>query len=63
MIADTESDRKDFDRRIIEIKIERFREQCHAYLKQLPIFKRQLGQINSKEASNQYVQQLSKLIQ
>lgn len=58
-----ENDAGGVDRKDIEYKVERFREQSQIYLNRLPPLKRQLEEINRLQQFDLYVQNLSKKIQ
>jgi hypothetical protein len=55
-----EQENDDINRRGIEFKVERFREQSQLYLNRLPVLKRQLNEINRLHQFDLYVQKLSK---
>lgn len=59
MNSDIEQDEPNrANRRDIELKIERFREQSQVYLCRLPLLKRQLHEINRLQQFELYVQKL-----
>ena len=59
MNSENEQDEPDrANRREIELKIERFREQSQVYLCRLPLLKRQLHEINRLQQFDLYVQKL-----
>jgi hypothetical protein len=60
MHSDNEQENDDINRRGIEFKVERFREQSQLYLNRLPVLKRQLNEINRLHQFDLYVQKLSK---
>jgi len=60
MNSDNEQEDNDINRKDIELKVERFREQSQIYLSRLPLLKRQLGEINRLNQFDLYVQKLSK---
>lgn len=57
-----ENDDDDIKRKDIEFKVERFRERSQIYLKQLPVLKQQLIDINRSHHFDSYVQKLSQLL-
>ena len=59
MHSDNEQENSDLNRKDIELKLERFREQSQIYLNRLPSLKRQLDGINRFEQFDLYVQKLS----
>jgi hypothetical protein len=60
MHSDNEKDNENINRKDIELKVERFREQSQIYLNRLPLIKRQLDEINRLQQFDLYVQKLSK---
>jgi len=61
MHSDNEQEDDNINRKDIETKVERFREQSQIYLNRLPPLKRQLDEINRLQQFDLYVQKLSKL--
>lgn len=61
MEPDNEQDEIDGNRREIDFKVERFREQSQFYLKRLPMLKRQLTEINRLNQFDLYVQKLNEI--
>jgi hypothetical protein len=61
MHSDNEQEDDNINRKDIETKVERFREQSQIYLNRLPLLKRQLDEINRLQQFDLYVQKLSKL--
>lgn len=61
MHSDNEQEDDDIDRKDIEFKVERFREQSQIYLNRLPLLKRQLNEINRLHQFDLYVHKLSKI--
>jgi hypothetical protein len=59
MHSDSEQEDENINRRDIEFKVERFREQSQIYLNRLPSLKRQLDEINRLQQFDLYVQKLS----
>jgi hypothetical protein len=60
MHSDDEQENDNINRKDIELKLERFREQSQIYLNRLPLLKRQLDEINRLHQFDLYVQKLSK---
>lgn len=60
MHSDNEQENDEINRKDIEYKVERFREQSQIYLNRLPPLKRQLEEINRLHQFDLYVQKLSK---
>jgi len=62
MHSDNEQEDDNINRKDIETKVERFREQSQIYLNRLPLLKRQLDEINRLQQFDLYVQKLSKFV-
>jgi hypothetical protein len=62
MHSDNEQEEDNINRKDIETKVERFREQSQIYLNRLPLLKRQLDEINRLQQFDLYVQKLSKFV-
>lgn len=60
MHSDNEHENESVNRKDVEYKVERFREQSQTYLNRLPTLKRQLEEINRLQQFDLYVQKLSK---
>jgi hypothetical protein len=60
MHSDNEQEEGVINRKDIELKVERFREQSQLYLNRLPVLKQQLNEINRSHQFDLYVQKLSK---
>jgi len=61
MHSDNEQDDDHINRKDIELKVERFREQSQIYLNRLPLLKRQLDEINRLHQFDLYVQKLNEI--
>ena len=61
MHSDNEQKNDEINRKDIEYKVERFREQSQIYLNRLPPLKRQLEEINRLNQFDLYVQKLSNI--
>ena len=62
MESDNEQKEVDGNRRDIELKVGRFREQSQLYLKRLPVLKRQLRDISRLHQFDLYVKKLGRYL-